>query len=126
MKNLIIQKGTDTPFVSLDPANNVFDFKGDSYSQDPNEFYAPIIEWFQEFLSQNKRPITVNFHFTYFNTPTYRPMMEILQMLEQHHVTKKIPLSINWYANTQDVDMMNDAKFLDSNFDHLDIKILPA
>lgn len=126
MKNLVIQKGTDTPFVSLNPVNNVFEFKGDSYSQDPNEFYAPVIDWFQEFLSQNKRPITVNFRFSYFNTPTYRPMMALLQMLEQHHIAKRINTTINWYANIQDVDMMNDAKFLDSNFDHLDIHILPA
>ncbi len=126
MKNLVIQKGTDTPFVSLNPVNNVFEFKGDSYSQDPNEFYAPVIEWFQEFLPQNNRPITVNFRFSYFNTPTYRPMMALLQMLEQHHIAKRINTTINWYANIQDVDMMNDAKFLDSNFDHLDIHILPT
>ncbi|OJJ18208.1 hypothetical protein BKI52_25635 [marine bacterium AO1-C] len=124
MKSLIIQKGTDTPFVSLNPVNNVFDFKGDSYSQDPNEFYAPIIEWFKEFLPKNSQPITINFHFSYFNTPTYRPMMEILQMLEQHHMERNINLTVNWYANKQDVDMVNDAKFLDSNFEHLNIQIL--
>lgn len=123
MKSFIIQKGTDTPYVSLDPVNNVFEFKGDSYSQDPMEFYTPVIDWLKEFLPQNTQPITVNFRFTYFNTPTYPSMMEILQLLEKHHLEKKINISINWYVSTHDPDMISDGNFLNSSFDNLNIQI---
>lgn len=83
MDSLIITPNKDTPFVSFDTDNNVFDISGESYPVLPNEFYEPVLQWLHEYLLINTNPVTVNIQLYYFNTSTYSPLCEILKTLER-------------------------------------------
>lgn len=125
MDSLIITPNKDTPFVSFDTDNNVFDISGESYPVSPNEFYEPILRWLHEYLSINTNPITVNIQLYYFNTATYSPLCEILKMLERFQAGRGFKVTINWFASKDDREMLNDIQLMKSGFNNLLFNILP-
>ena len=39
----------DTPDVTLDAANGVFEFVGQAYPENAADFFNPILEWLEEY-----------------------------------------------------------------------------
>lgn len=122
MSNLIIEKTKYTPLVSFDTKTNIFEISGESYSEDSIDFYQPVLEWLQNYLTTNQQPITFNFFFIYFNTSSSRSIFEILEVLEDYYLQTKVPVQVNWNVKTNDHDMMEDGENFQENFDKLPFK----
>ncbi|WP_299453152.1 DUF1987 domain-containing protein [uncultured Microscilla sp.] len=124
MESLLIKREKYTPYVSFDVNTRVFNIEGESYSDDSDTFYQPIIKWLKSYLATNKKSVTLNFKLKYFNTRSSRAFFEILELLEEHVIHKNTKVIVNWYTNAKDVDIIEDGENYKDSFDHLSFNIL--
>lgn len=94
----------DTPTVTLDAGNNVFEISGRSLPEDVAAFYNPIIDWMEKY-NQSPLPKTVfNFKLVYFNTASSKMLLDILMKLEELHNAGK-EVVVKWHFSEDDEDM---------------------
>lgn len=123
MKSLLIEKSEDTPLVSFDIKTNKFEIKGESYSDDANYFYVPVLEWLRLFLQRNTKPLTFNFYLVYFNTSSSSVFFQILEMLDKYTNNQNIPVEVNWYARPMDMDIYEEGEEFQNDFQSLPLNV---
>ncbi len=98
-------KGTDdTPNVILDAESNIIEFSGRSLPEDVVTFYAPVIQWIEEYAKSPNPKTDVIFRLEYFNTASSKILLDILLKFEDilnagHEVV------VQWYFQEDDEDM---------------------
>ncbi len=98
-------KGTDdTPNVILDAESNILEFSGRSLPEDVVTFYAPVIQWIEEYAKSPNPKTEVIFRLEYFNTASSKLLLDILLKFEDilnsgHEVV------VQWYFQEDDEDM---------------------
>lgn len=94
----------DTPTVTLDATNDIFEIAGRSLPEDVNAFYAPIVAWMDKY-NQSPKPKTIfNFKLVYFNTASSKMLLDILMKLEELVKTGK-EVVVKWHYSEDDEDM---------------------
>ena len=118
----------NTPSVLLDHNQNLIEFEGDSRPEDVQKFYAPIMDWFDNyekhlFYIKDTTPkdvtTTCNFKFEYFNSSSAKYVMDIILKLGEITSKNEVTLIMNWYYDEQDEDMKESGEEFE---DMLDIK----
>lgn len=94
----------DTPTVTLDAANNIFEISGRSLPEDVAAFYNPIIDWMDKYNQSPKSKTVFNFKLVYFNTASSKMLLDILMKLEELHNAGKEVL-VKWHYTDDDEDM---------------------
>jgi hypothetical protein len=110
MKVIDIQEKENTPSVKLDAGEGVFKIEGKSHPENALKFYAPILEWFDEYKNSPNEVTEMNFNFMYFNTASSKMILGILERLAEIFRTGK-KVSINWYHLEEDEDMMDEGTY---------------
>ena len=85
MNTLEIAQTPSTPEVRADSGEGRVFMAGDSYPENPFEFFQPIIDWIDEYLANDDRPLTFDLELVYLNTSSIRAMMDIFDRLEDSH-----------------------------------------
>lgn len=99
-------KGTDdTPNVILDAQNNIFEFSGRSLPEDVATFYAPVLEWIQEYAKSPNPKTSVVFKLEYFNTASSKMILDLLLKFEEIYKSGK-EVVIVWNYQEDDEDML--------------------
>jgi hypothetical protein len=124
MKSLIIPEGNYTPYISFDADTQVFEIAGESYSEYTLDFFEPVLRWLSTYLEQNREPVTFNFRMNYFNTSTSRRFFEILKILEDFYYKQNGFVQVNWYAKSNDLDMIESGEDYQEDFITLPFNIL--
>jgi len=104
MSVIKIQGTDDTPTVTLDRDNNIFEISGRSLPEDVVVFYKPILEWLDEYKNNPLEKTVFNFKLEYFNTASSKLLLDVLLKLEDisndgHDVLVK------WHYPDDDEDM---------------------
>ena len=104
MSVIKIQGTDDTPTVTLDKENNIFEISGRSLPEDVVVFYKPILEWLDEYKNDPLEKTVFNFKLEYFNTASSKLLLDVLLKLEDinndgHDVVVK------WHYPDDDEDM---------------------
>jgi len=104
MSVIKIQGTDDTPTVTLDKENNIFEISGRSLPEDVVVFYKPILEWLDEYKNDPLDTTVFNFKLEYFNTASSKLLLDVLLKLEDinndgHEVLVK------WWYPDDDEDM---------------------
>lgn len=104
MSVIKIQGTDDTPTVTLDRDNNIFEISGRSLPEDVVVFYKPILEWLDEYKNNPLEKTVFNFNLEYFNTASSKLLLDVLLKLEDisndgHDVLVK------WHYPDDDEDM---------------------
>lgn len=104
MSVIKIQGTDDTPTVTLDKENNIFEISGRSLPEDVVVFYKPILEWLDEYKNDPLDMTVFNFKLEYFNTASSKLLLDVLLKLEDinndgHEVLVK------WWYPDDDEDM---------------------
>lgn len=102
-------KTQDTPDVILDRDKNKFYFAGRSLSENPVEFYLPLVRWFDQYLEQPVEKTVVEFQFEYYNSSSARILANILGKLENLHKSGS-RVEIHWYYKVNDKDMLESGQ----------------
>ena len=105
MEILRYSETEDTPEITLDRSRNRFEFFGKSLPENADEFYAPILSWFDEYVKEPNKNTLIEFKMDYFNTVTAKKIMKIIHKLEDIHKQRK-NVMIHWHYLEIDEDMM--------------------
>lgn len=127
MEKFFLEPTRVTPLVKFDPEEGVLEIKGRSSPENSILFYQKIIDSLDGFVSSGKESFTVNFSFEYFNTSSSKCLFDVFKKLSKMD-EKGISVTINWYYEEDDEDMMEAgedyADLLDLNFNFLQIEEL--
>lgn len=85
MNDLELAQTPSTPAVRMNRTDGRVFMAGDSYPENPFEFFQPIIDWIDTFLKENSRPLAFDLELIYLNTSSIRAMMDIFDRLEEAH-----------------------------------------
>lgn len=120
VEKFIIKSTEQTPYITLDPENGIFEMRGVSRPEDVNKNYIPVIQWFKLYKAEPNDFTTFDFKFDYFNTATAKLLYDVLALLEEIKLSGKGVL-INWYYNEMDIDMKSAGQEFEDMVD-LDFK----
>lgn len=110
MENFQIEGENYIPTVNFNTETSVLEISGESYHEYTIEFFQPIFEWLNKYLEQEGRTIVFNFRMTYFNTSSSRRFLEIFDLLEDYNKNKNGNVTVNWYYEKDDVDMLESGE----------------
>lgn len=94
----------DTPSVTLDVANEIFEVSGRSLPEDVASFYEPILDWLDRYSEEATGKTVFNFKLVYFNTASSKMLLDILLKLEEMYESGKEVL-VRWHFPEDDEDM---------------------
>lgn len=99
MNRLVIGKTASTPSIDFNPATGALSICGESFPENAGSFYAPILDWIKEFMSQEIRPaVTLACDILYFNSSTSKLLMNLFDALESH-VREGKDVSVQWICH---------------------------
>lgn len=104
MDTIKIKATDDTPMVTLDAANELFEISGRSLPEDVTAFYQPILDWLDEYASSPCKVTTFTFKLVYFNTASSKLLLDVLLKLEAIQEAGGEVL-VRWYYPEDDEDM---------------------
>lgn len=113
MEKLIIEPTLNSPRIVLDPAENLFEFSGESRPENVRNFYLPILEWLERFAAENsdqdgsKSKVTREFHFNfeYFNSTSAKYILDIFKALNALNSSGN-EVRVKWHFEEDDEDML--------------------
>ena len=109
MENYFANGNELTPKACFDKEQNTFSLSGRSIPENAIEFYAPIIEWWQQYL-QNPNPETsIDMNFEYINSSSMKQIARLIAMLDK---VEKSKINIRWHYNSDDTDSKMQAERL--------------
>jgi len=100
MEILNLEGTEDTPKIMLDKENGIFEISGRSLPEDSAEFYAPILDWIEQYGKDPNPQTNFVFKLEYFNTASSKLILDLLSALEDID-----GMSIAWYFHEDDEDM---------------------
>ncbi|MEX1002073.1 MAG: DUF1987 domain-containing protein [Crocinitomicaceae bacterium] len=104
MEALRIQATIKTPEVLFDPTNKVFEIKGKSIPDNAEEFYAEILEWFDDYVAKPIDETVLKIELEYFNISSSKRLLFLFYKLNELANTDK-KVKVIWYYNESDEDM---------------------
>lgn len=116
MKKLHIKSRKDSPEIILDPATNIFRFKGICHPENVTKFFQPVMEWLDEYYLFSKKinkaePIKVIIFFRYFNSATYKYLITLLQKIIEFKELGST-IFVEWHYEIEDEEMKESGEEL--------------
>lgn len=130
MTPLKIERTETTPEICLDSDNKVFYMRGESLPENSFKFYAPILNWIDDYkdliLSEKEKhqqEISFEFFFEYINSSSIKFLFDILRKIEEMKSSGFIP-KIIWKYAIDDDDMKENGEELKNMYNNLHIDIV--
>jgi hypothetical protein len=110
MEDFNIKGSTYIPTINFSASTGILEIEGESYHEYTIEFFQPVFDWLRQYLEKSGQTITLNFRMSYFNTSSSRRFLEILTMLEEYQKEKNGKVTVNWFYEENDVDMLESGE----------------
>lgn len=104
MEVINIEPTNKTPKVVLDASKEVFEIEGRSIPENSTEFYKPVFDWLDNYMSGTGKTTQFNFKLEYFNTSSSKCILDIFRKLEKLHESGN-NVVIKWHYEEDDEDM---------------------
>ena len=122
MESLKIEETKYTPAISLKP-NGEISLVGKSYPENTFEFYAPMMEWLENYFDGNATDTTVvNMEIIYFNSSSSKLFFDFFDLLEENSADNKI--EINWIYDEENESAEEAGEDFIEDFEDLNIKLI--
>lgn len=106
MEPLIRKATEDTPEIILDKDKNTFSISERSLPENAFDFYKPVYEWLEQYITQPTEQTELHIKLDYFNTASAKQLGKIFNLLE----TIKYSLKVIWHYYSDDADMLESGK----------------
>ncbi|MGP8217098.1 MAG: DUF1987 domain-containing protein [Bacteroidia bacterium] len=120
MEPLIIKGAGENPEVDFDGNSGLFKISGKSYPENVNEFYKPLLDYFELYKKEPKEKTILEFSWIYFNTATSKIIIKLILSLKALKDINKY-VEIRWYCKRGDELMIEKGEemrdVLDMNFE---------
>lgn len=110
MHTLHIPATRTTPEVHFEPAAGHCTITGVSIPEHAQEFYQPIIQWLDIFLSANRAPMTLRIALTYFNSSSLKALYILLGRVREAQLMGT-PVRIIWVVEEDDEFMLESSSY---------------
>ena len=118
MNVLSIDSTPKTPAIRCFGEIGSIEIMGRSNPVNANDFYKPLFDWLDMYMSELKTPQTmVCIHLESFNTGTSNCLLNLFRKLRKIH-TEDHEVSINWYYEQYDEDMQDAGLHYASMFEY--------
>ena len=104
MEPLVIQPTADTPGIRFDAEENVFEISDTSWPEDAAKFYAPVVDWLEEYFKMPNKYTLMEFKMRYFNTSSAKQFARILGLLQSK--STQYSIKVLWYYENDDREML--------------------
>lgn len=104
MDALILNATPQTPLISFDRKSGLMEIKGRSIPDQPDEFWLPILSWFEAYIMNPAEKTVVGIDLEYFNISSSKRILFLLYKLNELVDMKKDVL-VEWYYRESDEDM---------------------
>lgn len=105
MEAISIEGTQKTPTVNFNPSTGKIEIKGRSIPENSIEFYKPLVDWLEQYLSNAQKLTEVNVQLEYFNTSSSKCILDVFKKLEAIYKAGN-EVVINWYYEEDDEDML--------------------
>jgi len=100
LENLSFAATASSPRVRSDAEAGLLELAGESYPENSFEFFRPILGWVADFLARDDRPLRVELRLTYLNTSSIKCMMDLLDAMEEAHLSGRA-VSLTWFYDPE-------------------------
>jgi hypothetical protein len=110
MEDFIINRDPekpDIPGIALDSDKGYALIEGGSFMEEPRVFYAPVLNWFNEYTQSNANSLIFDLKLHYFNTSTSKMLSEIFKVLIKYQDNGG-SLEVSWYYELDDDDLSDE------------------
>lgn len=104
MEKLEIKETAQTPFVSFNGQTGEMEIKGRSIPEEADQFWLPILSWFESFMLNPTDAIIVKLDLEYFNISSSKRILFLLYKLNELDTEGK-EVKVEWHYKKSDVDM---------------------
>jgi SiaC family regulatory phosphoprotein len=128
MENIKITAGVRSPEIDFNLTENTFLIKGESYPEDVNDFYGPIMENLKDhFDALDGGKAMFVFELIYFNSSTAKILMNLFDLLDEA-AEAGCDISIEWRHEEDDDNMEEFGEEFGEDIEHasFELKAIPA
>ena len=101
MTQFYIAATDKTPQINFEKDGNLL-IRGNSYAEDTNKFYQPLINWLNTQIENQIDFKTLTFDLNYINTSSIKQLLIIIIKINAKLTTK---IAINWLYEKDDNDL---------------------
>ena len=105
MEKLEVEGTPKTPTIISDSSTGIIEIKGRSNPENSVEFYRPLVNWIEEYISNPGENTTVNVQLEHFNTSSSKSILDIFKRLEAIQKAER-KIVINWYYEADDEEIL--------------------
>ena len=113
MEKIINAGSPKTPTIKVDGDNGNIEIIGRSNPENSSEFYRPLIEWLDEYIVRPAPKTTLTINLEHFNTSSSKCILDIFKRIKKLQESDK-DLSINWYYEDDDEEMLETAEIYET------------
>ncbi len=104
MEYLQIAAKDDTLKVDFNAETGVLMLEGESYPENPIDFFVPLNNWIEQYIQEINGPLTLNTKIDYLNTSSSKCMLDLLEALDNYYESGG-KVTVNWYYEEDNEDM---------------------
>ncbi len=104
MKNLCRDATRETLKVDCDIHTGEISLEGISYPQDAADFFEPISEWLDSYISGIANPVVLNVKVSYLNSSSTKFLFELIDKMEEYF-NQGGDARVSWYYAEDDEDI---------------------
>ncbi|MBE9481722.1 MAG: DUF1987 domain-containing protein [Bacteroidetes bacterium] len=105
MQNLQVFKTKYTLEVDCSVDTGVIKMSGSSYPENAIEFFQPLFDWLEIYISEIGKEIILDLKLNYLNTSSSKCILDIMDILENYQKSNG-KVQINWYYEEDDEDIL--------------------
>lgn len=98
-----------TPNIDFNPENELLEITGNSTLINAREVFEELYRALRNFQKSIYPKLHVNIQLEYFNTSTYKCLLEIMIYLKEMKITGK-NIIVNWHYNLEDEDALEQGE----------------
>jgi hypothetical protein len=102
MKTLSIEGTQQTPSVKFDSAKGFLEIKGSSITENAIDFYKPLMNYLEIYITKPKAETIVNIQFEYLNNGSSKCILAMFKKLEAINKLGNKVL-VNWFYKDEDM-----------------------
>ena len=124
MDTLTIEKTDRSPEIHFDFNNNEYSLRGESYPEDVNEFYGPVMEKLEAHLeSLEGAEVKFTFELIYFNSSSAKILMGLFELLDET-AENGSKVHVVWAYEEEDDNMEELGEEFGEDLEHATFELL--
>lgn len=104
MEDLFINESPQTPLIHFSNKSGVMEIKGRSIPDQPDDFWIPVLNWFESYLLNPVNKTVVKIDLEYFNISSSKRILFLLYKLNELSEAGK-EVHVEWLYRQTDEDM---------------------